>query len=489
MHEGCKAKRGRPRITMFSPTHDIPVPGAMLKLTMVVLLAVTLSGCVLLDPTDPYAPMPQRILGKNAPGPRATTQPMEGPITLAEAIEISLANNPGITATRYDIDAAGAQHDIAVGALLPNINLVGSYAYYRDDRMIAPRRRGTAEVLEFTDQLVSGDVVLRMPLFTGGGLISEIRAAKLLQAASEHRLARNKKELVFNVSSVFYNILSQYHVIESLEFSQRTLREHLKRVGELIQAQKAAKVDQLRTEVRLADLEQRLARERNVLAIQSHVLTNLMGIKKEGSKPVSVVGKLAIDETMSPDVDVSLANALNQRSDYLADRAKLEAQAKRVDVARAGHSPTLVLEGAYGIRSDATSRNANNEVGSVAIGINIPIYAGGRISAKVRQERATLAAAQEKLRNLELQIRLDVETAILNMASSHERVKATEKSIEQAEESLRIEREKYDFAKGSITDVLDAQSALLNSQMNYYRVLADYNTALAQFRLAIGEEQ
>ena len=60
---------------------------------------------------------------------------------------------------------------------------------------------------------------------------------------------------------------------------------------------------------------------------------------------------------------------------------------------------------------------------------------------------------------------------------------------EQAEESLRIEREKYDLGKKSITNVLDAQSALLDSQTNYYRALADYNTALAQFRLAVGERR
>jgi len=45
---------------------------------------------------------------------------------------------------------------------------------------------------------------------------------------------------------------------------------------------------------------------------------------------------------------------------------------------------------------------------------------------------------------------------------------------------------KYDQGKGSITDVLDAQSAMLDSQTNYYRALADYNTALAQMDLATG---
>lgn len=62
-----------------------------------------------------------------------------------------------------------------------------------------------------------------------------------------------------------------------------------------------------------------------------------------------------------------------------------------------------------------------------------------------------------------------------------------QKSIEQAQESLRIEREKYELGKGSITDVLDAQAALLEAQMVYYHALVDYSSAVAQWRLAIGE--
>jgi outer membrane protein TolC len=118
--------------------------------------------------------------------------------------------------------------------------------------------------------------------------------------------------------------------------------------------------------------------------------------------------------------------------------------------------------------------------------MDIPIFEGGRIEARVRKEKARLSAAQERLRKLELQVRLDVETAVLNIGSAGRRVEAIEKAIEQADESLRIEREKYDLGRGSITDVLDAQSALLDSQTNYYRALADYSTALAQLKLAVG---
>lgn len=62
-----------------------------------------------------------------------------------------------------------------------------------------------------------------------------------------------------------------------------------------------------------------------------------------------------------------------------------------------------------------------------------------------------------------------------------------EASILEGKESLQIETEKYDMGRASITDVLDAQSALLEAQTQYYRALAGYNTAIAQYRLAVGE--
>jgi outer membrane protein TolC len=414
-------------------------------------------------------------------------------LTLREAIRLALANNPEVAATAYDMDAAQAQRDFAAGQRLPSLHAIGGYSHYLDSqRLIQPAENNQPGA--FSRDLFSGDLVVTMPLFTGGRITSEIKAAELLQKAAEHRLARTREELVFNVSSVFYGILAQREVIQSLDFSKKALQEHIKRVGELIAAHKAAKVDQLRTEVRVADLEQRLVGQRNVLAIQQRVLTNLLGLMKPG-QAVDASGKLELAEATVPAADQAIQKALSDRPDYLAARSTLEAQAKAVDVARAGHSPTVALQGAYGGRWAAgttdqpSGTDSADDVGRVGVLVDIPIFEGGRIEARVRQEKARLLAARERLRRLELQVQLDVETAVLNTGSAVERVKATEAAVEQAKESLRIEREKYDLGKGAIVDVLDAQSALLDSQTNYYRALADYNVALAQLKLATGAQE
>jgi outer membrane protein TolC len=453
-------------------------------------LSVLGSGCALMHPTAPYAGMtsrPNPVVGGQSTSAR---QPARGLLTLDEAIRLALANNPEVAASEHDTTAAGARRDMASAQRLPNVHVVGGYTRYGDGQRLMPASENGEEGV-FSQNIFASDLVVSLPLFTGGRISSELRAADLLRAAADHRLVRTREELVFNVSSVFHGVLAQRRVIESLKFSKTALLEHLKRVADLIAAQKAARVDQLRTEVRVADLDQRLSRERNVLAIQLRVLANLLGA--EGGQDLDPAGELTLTNPALGNADSVITQALAKRPDYLAARAVLEAQAKSVDAARAGHWPTVSLQGAYGGRwaadpTDAPSGTAQaDDVGRIGLVVDIPLFEGGRIEATVREQRAKLVAAQERLRKLELQIRLEVESAILNITSASERVAATEKAVEQARESLRIEREKYDLGKGSVTDVLDAQAALLESQMTYYRALADHETALAQLKLSTGE--
>jgi len=418
-------------------------------------------------------------------------QPPEGPLTLTKAIDVAVANNPDVAAADWDYRAAQARHDFAWGARLPRLSAVGSYAHHLDEQRLLPvRQPGDPAIL--SRDIVSGDLVLTMPIFTGGRLVNQIEAAELLQQAAGHRLARSREELVFNVSSVFLSILAQRQVIESVEFSRRALQQHLDRVDALIATQKAARVDRLRTEVRLADVQQRLVREKNVMAIQHRALVSLLGSEGQ-SEALSIEGDLESKERVSvPELEAALEMAWSGRDDYLAARSALEAQARNVEVARAGRSPTVFVQGSYGGRwavGDTTGAGDElDDIGRIGLGAEIPLYEGGQVNAQVQEQRAQLAAARERLRKLELQIRLDVETALFNVQSSQERIAAIQTSVAQAQESLRIEREKYDLGRGAIVDVLDAQSALLDSQTNYYRALADYHVATAQMKLAMGEQ-
>lgn len=463
---------------------------------------LALCGCAVMQPTDPYPsgePAGRPVFETPAEVPAAhsgektlppNTLPHRETLTLKAAIETALANNPEVAAARWDAEAAAARQDRAFGERLPDVGLVGAYTRTLDEeRVIATRYEG--EPGAFSRGIASGNIVLSVPLFTGGRLVSEQRAAKRHREASGHRAARQRKALIYEVSGLFFDILAQRHVIESLEFSKATLETHLKHTEERIAVQKAATVDRLRTEVRLADVRQELTREKALLRVQHRTLANLLGLSNNVER-LSPAGELALYEKQAvPELAEALENAWINRDDYLAAKADLEAKARRVDAARAGHWPVVSLKGAYGGRRAVGSTRGPGDdygdVGHIGVEMEMPLFEGGRIEAGVRERRAELAAARERLRAIENRIVLEIETAVSDVNASATRVAAVEKSIDQARESLRIEKEKYGAGRGAVVDVLDAQGALLESQKTYYRAMAELRTAIARLELAMGD--
>ena len=306
-----------------------------------------------------------------------------GPFTLEQCIKTSLENNPALKAQEWETKAARDRANQARGKRWPSVNAVGGYKHTDDDLRLDPAHFN-GEKGVFGDDFFSADLVLTLPLFTGGRLVNEIKAAELLQESARHRLGRTRESLVFDVSSLFFSILSQRHVIESLEFSKKALQKHLKKVEQLISARKAALVDRLRTEVRIADLEQKLSRENNVLQIQRRALANTMGIK-ETQNPLRIQGKLEQERAQVPPLHESLLNALSKRADYVAAKEALEAQARKVSAARAGYWPTVSLRGSYGRRwaynptQSPSGADDSEDVGQVATLLNIPLFQGGQI--------------------------------------------------------------------------------------------------------------
>jgi outer membrane protein TolC len=457
----------------------------------------------MLQPTEPFTPVPAaKATGISAPGPSepfpAKEEALPEALTLERALD-ALKNNPEVAATLWDVSVAGAKLDQAKAARWPTVTYEGTYTKFLNSRPLFEARYNGQRRL-FTKQQSLGNVILKLPLFTDGRIINEIKAAELVQLAEQNRLSRTRDELLFNVSSAFYSILSQEKVIDSVKFSLQAMQEQRRKMAQMVEVAKAAKVDLLRTEVRVADLEQSLERETNVMEIQKRVLANLTGLDfdKAGLK---FAGKLTFEKVKYRPEQL-VPQALERRPDFLAARERVESQARRVNVAQAGHYPTVNLVGSYGYRGtglvdvldDRDPRHATHrgpfydDDGNIGVTLTLPLFEGGRITAKVREEFGALAAAQERLRKLGLQVRQEVETAIVNVDSSSERVKAIEKAIEQARESLRIETLKYNLGAGTVTDVLDAQAALLVTETNYYRALADFRTALARLELAVGGE-
>jgi outer membrane protein len=110
-------------------------------------------------------------------------------------------------------------------------------------------------------------------------------------------------------------------VVESVKFSLKAMQDQREKMAKMVEVAKAARVDLLRTEVRVADLEQSLEKETNVLEIQKRVLANLLGLDYDKAR-LKIAGNLTF-EKKGYQAEQLVPRALESRPDFAAAKEKL----------------------------------------------------------------------------------------------------------------------------------------------------------------------
>jgi outer membrane protein TolC len=454
--------------------------------TFFVITASLISGCALMRPTDPYAQLSLStpVTGHSKPTSpdqlKDQVQDSSVNLTLDECISLSLKNNPDLKAVYNELDGAQARYRDARSALSPTVRIEGGYEHYSDDqRILAPHALGETGV--FSDHLLRSDAVVTVPLFNGGRTMNGVYAASHAQKAQEHLTYQQRDELIFTVSRLFYTIQGLEKRVLSVYQSIEAMESHRQRVIAMVDAKKAAQVDLLRTDVRLANLKYQLSILRNQHATYRNHLATTM-IADIGTR--SLAAGAPIDTTGIFNFDIIYQKALLTRSDYLAACEVLESQGRRIDIARGAFLPLLALKGGYGIRTNISGEYEPG--GSVGLLVSIPLFEGGHNAAKLDEQLAILTAQQNRLHALRLRIMVQIETVLMDIKAARERIETARTGIDAAKEGLRIENMKYEQGKGTISDVLDAQAELLEAETNHDEAYSAFLIAYAQFQLVSG---
>ena len=411
---------------------------------------------------------------------------------LARAIELALQGNPALVGQQQAITVAQAQRDQRSAAQWPSIKAVtGITEFRREQRLVAAAAPNEPAIL--TQHILGGDLVATWPLYSGHRLSATRRLADQTVKGSQFDYERARAEVVFRVTELHNNILAQQALCDAIASSEAALSRHHERLLALVAEGKAAPLDAQRAAVRLSALRQLRAREANREAVMTLGLASLLG--RDGTEqPIKVVGLLDSDDTGDlPELESIASAALTRRPDYLAAQAERKGQDYQIAVAKAGRLPSLALQAQTGLRwglwpsVDLAESENPAEVGQVGLVLEIPLLQGGRVGAEIREQTAKAAAQTQQLRRLDLQIRMEVQAAILDLHAAQDLVSYSVASVATAEEACRVESEKHLAGKSTITEVLSAQADLLDAQSERARALADARNARAALSLAIGE--
>jgi outer membrane protein TolC len=233
----------------------------------------------------------------------------------------------------------------------------------------------------------------------------------------------------------------------------------------------------------LAQAREDRIRARNGFAMALDALNTAIGAERVDAESLHA----SEEDTAPPPVDPDVASSVEQRPEWLAARHALHMQEENLRRARGGYAPTIHAFGNMDWDSDRASDFERSYVAGVMA--EWDLFDGGRRSQEVTGARAQHEEARALLEQTRQHLALDIRNAQLESESAHERLTVTGKTVESAEESLRITRQRYEQGAVDITELLNAEVALAVTRMRKAAARYEYLIARANVDRARGDHQ
>jgi outer membrane protein len=414
-------------------------------------------------------------------------------MTLEEAIKIALERNLRIHTAKEQVRASEFRTKAAFTDFLPKWTAQYAYTHYSKpvliDYVLLSKKdplTGNLVSVPGTDRdvfsLGSG---ASLPLFTGGALSASYQLEKLGVDISKWNVDIATLDIVLQARINYFNILTAGRAIEVARQAVRQFESQLEVSKAFFEVGIVAKNDVLQAEVRLANAVQALVTAENALALTKASFNTLL--RRPIDTPVQVVDILEY-KPHAFRFEEAVEEALRQRPEIKAAQLTVEQAKEAVKIAKAGFYPTVSLGGSYSTSSEEPSllgelRGHNWSAQAVA---SFTIFEWGKTAYKVAESKVKVNQAEDAKTQIVEQIVLEVKQNYLNMLNAEKNIGVAQKSLEQAEENLRINEERYKNQVATQTEVLDAVALLAQARQNYYLALSAYNIAKAQLERSMG---
>ncbi len=405
--------------------------------------------------------------------------------TLEELVRVALDQNPGLAAARTAASAIEEDIAAAKGERLPKLDAVGLGEYFPlRERLLIFRHGFRQDDNPFEDAIVSYGLEVRLPLYTSGRIEHGISLAEARTEAARSGAELTRNELIFNVASGYYTGLQLQQVVAAQEAALSSLKESLRIASLQREVGRIAPLDLLRIETRESQVERDLAGARSAYAQTLELLKELINVPTEVSLGISGVLTPAPTEIVTGTLR---EQALIQRPDVIALRQQVQAQKEALGIAGSRLGPQVNLKASYrgvtGVDDGTTKDDA-----MLFVELRIPLYEGGVLRAGKRKALKQLRETEQRLQAVERGTLGELERAVLDLKASEPRIQAARRAVQLAEESLRVEREKFAQGRGTSNDLLLAEEALLRARTELAVALADSQIAQAALKFAMGED-
>ncbi len=403
-------------------------------------------------------------------------------VTLAEGLKIVTAESHVVKVAEQDEAIAEADSLITRARLLPSVNASGSYTSLANQ----PTAVYLGQAIPTSDRYYkSYGINIRQVLFDFRGNLSRYEASRMLLEAQKLNTASIRNVIALEFTIGFYDFLESQRLVEVAGKEVESVEAHLKNAQNLYGAGVITKNDLLQAQVRLSDARQRLLSAKNTQSIRASRLNKLL-LRPLYWQVHAIERQQEISAPGSLDIDKAWQTALAGRPEIqIVDKTLQSLDLENVSK-KSEFLPKLFVRGSYDYMENTYSLHDDNW--SLILGIDVNLFEGGSSLADLKKTKYRKSRLAEQRAKLIDEIKIEVQRYILDLQDAYERIQVTRDAASQAQENLRINKERYDEGVGTATEVLDAVTLLTTAEANYIRSVYDYRKAEAATHYAAGED-
>ena len=387
-------------------------------------------------------------------------------LSLQDCRQMALEHNEKIKTASNAVDKAKLDRQIAFAQYLPKVDgsITGIQMKDLDIVGMSLQTRGT---------YLAG-INITLPLYAGGQLTAVNRLAKIGQTVSEEQQRKERMQVIADVDNAYYTLISVQSKVKMLEAYARQMQGLYDKVALSVKVELATENDLLRIATKQNEISYQLQKANNGELLCQLALANVIGTDFD-------MTVIPTDTLMQASLTDNLSEDFSTRPELILLQQQVKASEVQVKRARANYLPTVALVGTYthydNLKLKGSFRNLNGTPLTVShtfsggnpyalLSVQVPIFHWGAEVKKVKKAKLDLNDSQLQLEQNERGMRIQVRQAVQNITDGQRMVETATIGQQQADENLRVMREKFDNQLCSMTDLLDAQSQWQQARSN-----------------------
>jgi outer membrane protein TolC len=421
-------------------------------------------------------------------------------LTLEESLEMGLRNSKELLISNSKIAGYDAGVSQISSSMLPKLSLQGSYSRLSDVppfQVFLPINPDPAANVKPTPITIQESfldnynlrVSLEQPLFTGFRLSSLKSAQNYNLSAEKFNYKTVKIEKIKNIEISFWRFYTSLQIVKIVSQNLKALKNHLINTEKLLENGFTTKNDHLKLKIEIGSLELNLEEAKNNESITRASFNKAIGL------PISTDTKISVDEFTIDKYDSSLneliSDAVTNRNEIKESTIRLSAIKEKENAAKADWYPHLYAFGNYHYNNPNQRylplEDMFNDSWDVGLSLKWDLWNWGGTSAKVEQVRKEYLINEYNLELMKENIQLEVYNNYLNLKKTSKKIELSQLQVESAEENYRITKEKYYQQLATSTELIDAETALLNANISLITSRVEHKIGLSELNRSVGK--